>query len=156
LANICVSAPETSLSLIHAITQAGLESPKLDRYRNEAAASLLGLAPSKINTEGLLALRKLAASAPNPESDVVFLPQLRAVNAVKACQKWVEEAGGDDEDEDEDDAGVDEQVENAMLPVFVALAPILQNDHGKHWEFIFDLVENILEVSHRLPFTLLA
>ncbi|TFK22367.1 hypothetical protein FA15DRAFT_681687 [Coprinopsis marcescibilis] len=142
------TAPETSMAIIYAVTQAGLECQKLDRYRNEVAASLLGIKPDRVNTEGLLALRRLTAAAPDSESDVIFLPQLRAVNVVKACQKWVEGAGGEDEGDDEDeDEGVDEDVENAMLPVFAILAPILQNDHGKHWDFVFDVVETVLENS---------
>jgi len=53
------TAPQTSMTIIAAITTTGAEPPKLDRYRNEIAASLLGIKPQKANTEGLLALRRL-------------------------------------------------------------------------------------------------
>lgn len=129
-------APQTSMTLIAAITETGAEPMRLDRYRNEQAAELLGIRPSKINTAGLLTLRRLAASAPDLESDVVFLPQYRAVNVVKACQGWVTS----------DDADVDEEVESAMTLIFEYLAPILQNVPGSHWEFIWDVLENNLEV----------
>ncbi|CAA7268465.1 unnamed protein product [Cyclocybe aegerita] len=132
------AAPQTSMSLISAITYTGTEPPKLDRYRNELAASLLGIKPAKANTDGLFTLRKLAASAPDPEGDVAFLPTARAVNVVKACQAWVLESG---EDEDE----MDEEVESAMLSVFVHLAPILQNVPGGHWPFVFDVLEGVLD-----------
>jgi hypothetical protein len=111
----------------------------LDRYRNEQAAELLGIKPSSINTAGLLALRRLAAAAPDLESDIVFLPQNRAVNVIKACQSWVTS----------DDADVSEEVEGAMSLIFAYLAPILQNVPGSHWEFIWDLLENNLEVRAR-------
>lgn len=124
------------MTLIAAIAATGTEPPKLDRYRNELAASLLGIR-NDINTQGLLTLRRLAASAPNPESDVVFLPQVRAVNVIKAFQQWVAS--------EEEDVG--EDIENAMIHVFIHLAPILQNVTGKHWEFIFDVLESVLEVS---------
>ncbi|KAF8899801.1 hypothetical protein CPB84DRAFT_1780009 [Gymnopilus junonius] len=135
------AAPQTSLTIISAITGTGVEPPKLDRYRNELAAGLLGIKARKANTEGLLTLRKLAATAPAPESDVVFLPPLRAVNVVKACQAWVL---GDEDDEDEE---LDEELQSAMLPIFLHLAPILQNVPGAHWAFIFDVLEAVLESS---------
>lgn len=108
----------------------------LDRYRNELAAGMLGVPPSKANTEGLWLLRRLAAVAPDPESDIIFLPQLRAVNLMKVCQQWI----ASDED-------LDEEVESEMTLVFFHLAPILQNVQGVHWDLIFDVMENNLEVG---------
>lgn len=130
-------APQTSMAIVSAITEFAPEPPRLDRYRNELAAAFLGIKPSKANTEGLLTLRKLAASAPNPESDVVFLPQPRAVNIMKACQQWI----ASDED-------IDEEVESHMTLIFFYLAPILQDIPGAHWDLIFDILENNLEVSY--------
>ena len=131
-------APQTSMTIMSVVSATGAEPPKLDRYRNELAAALLGVKPHKANTEGLLTLRKLAACAPDPKGTVEFLPTPRAVNVVKACQSWVLS----DEDEDEE---LDEEVESAMLPIFTHLAPILQTVRGSHWEFIFDVLEAILE-----------
>ncbi len=128
------------MTVVSTITSRGAEPPKLDRYRNELAASLLGIKSYKANTEGLLTLRKLAASAPNPDGDVVFLPAPRAVNVVKAIQAWVLA-----EDEEVEDEEIDEEVESAMLPVFMNLAPILQSLNGSHWPFIFDVLEGVLE-----------
>ena len=129
-------APQSSIAIVSAVTHWAPETPRLDRYRNELAASLLGIPPREANTEGLLVLRRLAASAPNPESDVAFLPQPRAVNVVKACQQWI----ASDED-------VHEDVESAMTQIFVDLAPILQDVPGGHWDFILDVLENNLEVG---------
>lgn len=126
----------TSLALTKAVSSIGVDSPRLDRYRNELAASITGVPPSKASTAGLALLRKLIAAAPPADSDVVFLPQHRAVNLVKACQHW---ATSDDED-------IGEDVECAMTEVFVRVAPILQNVPGAHWEFIFDVVESNVEV----------
>ena len=133
--NFC-TAPETSMTITSTIVECAPEPPRLDRYRNEFAASLLGIPPSRVNTDGLLTLRRLASTAPDPESDVIFLPQHRAVNVVKACQQWI----SSDED-------IDEEVESAMLLVILHLAPILHTVPGAHWEFIFDLTESNLEVS---------
>ena len=127
------------MTIIAAITITGAEPPKLDRYRNEIAASLLGIKPHKANTEGLLALRRLAASAPDPDGDVVFLTSPRAINVVKACQGWVLADDGDDGEE------MEERVESAMLPIFMHLAPILQNVPGGPWAFVFDVLESVLE-----------
>ncbi|KII91341.1 hypothetical protein PLICRDRAFT_38089 [Plicaturopsis crispa FD-325 SS-3] len=128
------TAPQASITILLAITNFGPEPPRLDRYRNELAAGLLGVPPAKANTEGLLLLRRLAATAPDPDSDVVFLPQLRAVNVMKAFQQWI----ASDED-------IIEDVESEMTLIFHHLAPILQNVPGSHWELIFDVIENNLE-----------
>ena len=130
------------MTIIAVITATGATSPRLDRYRNEIAASLLGIKSHQANTEGLLALRKLAASAPDPDGDLVFLTSTRAINVVKACQRWVL---GDDGDDDDDGDEMEERVESAMLPIFMHLAPILQNVTGSHWAFMFDVLEGVLE-----------
>ncbi|KAF4581811.1 hypothetical protein EYR40_002829 [Pleurotus pulmonarius] len=129
------SAPLTSLAIITAISSVGVDSPRLDRYRNELAASVTGVTPANADTDGLVLLRKLVAIAPPPDSDVIFLPQHRAVNLVKACQQWATS----------DDGDIGEEVECAMTEVFVHAAPILQNVPGAHWEFIFDIVESNVE-----------
>ena len=74
-------------------------------------------------------------TAPDPDSDVIFIPQTRAVNFVKVCQQWVTS--------DED---IEEEVESRMTVLFFHLVPILQHVPGSHWDFIFDVVENNLEV----------
>ena len=130
-----VSAPHISLSIVFSLSRYAPETTKLDRFRNELAAGTLGVPASKINTEGLWLLRKLAATAPDPESDVIFLPQPRAVNLVKACQQWISA----DEDLEED-------VQSEMTLVFAALVPILSSVPGSHWELMFDVIENNLEV----------
>ncbi|EPQ53690.1 hypothetical protein GLOTRDRAFT_117039 [Gloeophyllum trabeum ATCC 11539] len=127
-------APLTSIALVSCVTAFGPEPPRLDRYRNELAAGIFGVPASKANDEGLLSLLRLAATAPDPESDVVFLPQPRAINLMKACQQWVES--------DED---ISEDVESAMTLIFYHLVPILQDVPGGHWDFIFDVIENNLE-----------
>jgi hypothetical protein len=128
-------APEISLAITLCVAQFGSEPPRLDRYRNELAAGVLGITASKANTDGLLLLRRLAATAPDPDSDVVFLSQPRAVNFVKACQGWITS-----------DADIEEDVESEITNIFFHLVPILENVSGAHWDFIFDLIENNLEV----------
>ena len=127
------------MTIISVLISRCAEPPRLDRYRNELAASLLGIKPHKANTEGLLTLRKLAAAAPDLDGDVVFLPTPRAVNVLKALQTWaLAEA-------EEDDEEMGEEVESAVLPIFVHLAPILQTVSGSHWPFMFDVLEGVLE-----------
>ena len=129
--------PQTSLAIISSVAQFAPEPPRLDRYRNELAANLLGIPPAKADSEGLLILQQLSAIAPNPDTDIVFFSQQRAVNVVKTCQQWITS--------DED---IGEPVESAMTAIFVHLAPILQNVPGSHWDLIFDVVENNLEVKN--------
>ncbi|KAI5116021.1 hypothetical protein M0805_005027, partial [Coniferiporia weirii] len=126
--------PNTALAIVLAVTESAIEPPSLDRYRNELAAGILGVRASKANTDGLALLRRLAITAPDPESDVVFLPQNRAVNFMKVCQTWITS-----------DIDIDEDAESEMTLIFQHLAPILQNVPGAHWELIFDVIENNLE-----------
>jgi hypothetical protein len=135
------AAPNASCAITALVAQYAPETPRLDRYRNELAANTLGVPAARANSTGLATLRALAAAAPPPQSDAAFLPQLRAVNLVKACQKWVEA----------DDVDVDEALDGAMTLVFLHAAPVLQHVPGAHWEFIFDVMENNLEVSVRVP-----
>ncbi|KZT28004.1 hypothetical protein NEOLEDRAFT_1059411 [Neolentinus lepideus HHB14362 ss-1] len=128
------AAPLTSIAIVSSVTALGPEPPRLDRYRNELAAGVLGTPATNANNEGLLTLMRLAATAPDPDSDVVFLPQFRAVNLMKACQQWIES--------DED---ISEDLESVMTLVFYYLVPILQDVPGGHWDFIFDVTENNLE-----------
>lgn len=134
-----MAAPFTSSAIILAISESGLEPPRLDRYRNELAGSIFGVPASKANTDGLRTLYRLSLSAPDMDSEVAFLPQPRAVNFMKTCQQWIIS--------DED---IDEDVECEMVAVFLHLAPILQNLIGSHWDLVFDVMENNLEV--RCPF----
>lgn len=73
---------------------------------------------------------------PDQESDVIFLSQNRAMNVVIACQNWVVS----------DDVEINEEVDEAMMFIFVSLVPILQSTPGSHWEFIWDMAEGYLEV----------
>jgi len=131
-------APQTTLAILSSITEFAPEPLRMDRYRNEIASEILGVPASKANTAGVILLRRLAATAPDSESDIAFLPQQRAVNVVKTCQAWVVS--------DED---IDEEVESMITLLCIHLAPILQNVAGNHWEFIFDVIENNLEVCQQ-------
>ncbi|KAH7882407.1 hypothetical protein F5I97DRAFT_1939442 [Phlebopus sp. FC_14] len=122
------TAPQTTISILTSIAEHVPEPHRLDRYRNELAASLLGVRPRDSTSTGLSLLRLLAATAPHPDSDVIFLPQQRAVNVMKVCQAWIAAEDGSEED-----------VESAMTLIFLHLAPILQSIPGSHWEFIWDV-----------------
>jgi hypothetical protein len=124
------------MAIVSSISEFAPASARLDRYRNELASSLLGVPAVKANQEGLLLLRKLAASAPDRDSELVFLPQQRAINVMKVCKEWITS--------DED---VDDELLNEMTLIFVHLIPILQNVPGNHWELIFDVIENNFEVT---------
>ncbi|KAI6158556.1 hypothetical protein EDD17DRAFT_1622088 [Pisolithus thermaeus] len=130
------AAPQTAIAILASITEYAPEPLKLDRYRNELAATLLGVKPEDAETTGLKYLRLLSASAPDSNSEVVFLPQHRAVNVMRACQTWIAEG-------DED---ASEELESAMTLIFRHIAPILENVPGSHWEFIWDVIENNLEI----------
>jgi E3 ubiquitin-protein ligase listerin len=129
------SALQTSLAISLAVIEVAPEPSRLDRYRNELASKLSGVPPSKANTTGFRLLRCLSAVAPDPESDVIFLPQQRAVFVVQTLQAWM----GSDED-------LEERVESEVTLMLFNLVPILQSIQGAHWDFILDLIESNIEV----------
>lgn len=134
------TAPYTAEAIFNAVVSTGVETPLLNRLRNEAASDLIGISSSKANTEGARQLRLLLLLAPPLDSDAVFLPTQRAINLVQAIEKWITSDESDDDDE-----GVDPIVESRTLALFQQLAPILQSLSGRHWEFAFDVVESTLE-----------
>lgn len=130
-----VLAPQASLSIILVVVRLGIQSPRLDRYRNELASHLSGVSPNKANHSGLRLLRQFIATTPQSDSDVEIIPQQRAIFLLQALQKWV---ASDEE--------LDEEIESLMAHLFQHLAPIVQTVLGAHWDLIFDVIETNLEV----------
>jgi hypothetical protein len=124
------------MSIVSAMVQNGLETQALDRYRNEIASAITGIPPRRASDEGVPLLRHLFALAPQLESDVAFLPPTRAVQVLQTIQKWISS-----------DEEIDPVVESQTAGLLLHLAPIVQSLQGSHWDFAFDLIENILEVS---------
>ncbi|KAG8689520.1 hypothetical protein FRC08_010916, partial [Ceratobasidium sp. 394] len=118
------------------IASRGVESPRLDRWRNELASRLAGIPPSSANTAGIPLLRGLNSLAPPVDSGVIYLPQQRAVYLVQALQKWMTS-----------DEELDESLEAYVTVTLYHLLPILQTVPGVHWEFAFDILENNLGVD---------
>jgi E3 ubiquitin-protein ligase listerin len=129
-------AAQTSLSIVSAVVQNDLETPTLDRYRNEIASAITGIPPRRASDEGVLLLRHLLVLAPQPESDVAFLPSTRAVQVLQAIQKWISS-----------DEEIDPVIESQTVGLLLHSAPIVQSLQGAHWEFAFNIIENTLEVS---------
>ncbi|KAF8317156.1 hypothetical protein DL93DRAFT_2055777 [Clavulina sp. PMI_390] len=130
------NASHIAEAIVHCVASLNLESPRLDRIRNEVAARISGVRPPKANSEGLRLLRVLNASAPPHNSEVVFLPQQRTVFMFQTLQRWVEEQDY-----------LEEEVESQFAELFVHVAPILQSLPGAHWELIFNVVENNIDNS---------
>ncbi|KAG9100434.1 hypothetical protein FRC06_004143 [Ceratobasidium sp. 370] len=118
------------------IASRGVESPRLDRWRNELASRLTGVPPSSANTTGIPLLKTLNTLAPPVESGIIYLPQQRAVYLVQTLQKWM----ASDED-------LDECLEAHVTVTLYHLLPILQTVPGAHWEFAFDILESNLGVD---------
>ncbi len=111
--------------VIKALCCAGAEGKAMERWRAEWTGAIL-------NGGGVRHMRKLAASIPRAESDVVFVqPVQRAVNLVRAMEEFVSE-------EDEDPV-----IATLLLP----LLPILQNVPGAHWDFIYDVIASSVDLK---------
>ncbi|KAG9125401.1 hypothetical protein FRC07_007760 [Ceratobasidium sp. 392] len=128
--------PLPAVAIGSVVAARGVESPRLDRWRNELASRLAGVPPSSANAVGIPLLRTLNSLAPPTESGIVFLPQQRAVYLIQALQKWMTS--------DED---LDESLESHVTITLYHLLPIIQTVPGAHWEFTFDILENNLGVD---------
>ncbi|KAH7332749.1 hypothetical protein B0J17DRAFT_677411 [Rhizoctonia solani] len=114
----------------------GIESPRLDRWRNDIASRIPGVSMNNINQAGLPLLRALSCLAPPLDSGIIFMPQQRAVYLVQALQKWMSS-----------DEELDTSMEALLTTLLVHLLPILQTVPGAHWEFILDILETNLSVE---------
>ncbi|KAG8794615.1 hypothetical protein FRC12_023113 [Ceratobasidium sp. 428] len=125
------------------LSSRGVESPRLDRWRNEVASRLTGVTPSSANAIGIPLLILLNSLAPPTESGIVFLPQQRAVYLIQALQKWMTS-----------DEELDESLEAHVTTTLYHLLPIIQTVPGAHWEFTFDLLETNFGVDGETTSTL--
>ncbi|CAE6368756.1 unnamed protein product [Rhizoctonia solani] len=128
--------PQAAEAIGSVLAARGVESPRLDRWRNDIASRIPGVSSDSINQTGLPLLRALNSLAPPPESGIVFMPQQRAVYLVQALQKWM---SSDDE--------IDTSMEALLTVLLRHLLPILQTVRGAHWEFILDILETNLSVE---------
>ncbi|WVQ74909.1 hypothetical protein IAR50_004517 [Cryptococcus sp. DSM 104548] len=132
-------APQLALAIILAIKPLLLDAQPFMTAQNRLASAITTIPPSKCHT-ALNLLRIFNASAPPPDSTSVFLPQQRALFALRHVAGWLT---SDDVDED----NLPEDMEYRVLELESAVAPIVQDVGGNHWDGIFDLVESGLENS---------
>lgn len=118
------------------IAARGVESPRLDRWRNDIASRIPGVPMNNTNEAGLPLLRALCCLAPPLDSGVIFMPQQRAIYLVQALQKWMSS-----------DEEFDSSMEVLLTTLLNHLLPILQTVRGAHWEFILDILETNLSVE---------
>ena len=126
------------MSIILAIKPFMLESKALDTAQNRLANALTSIRAKDVATRGIPALRLLLASAPPSDSTSLFIPQQRALFVLRHVTGWLA-------DDDADD--LPEETEYRIAELCTALAPIVQDLTGAHWDSIFDIVESGLDVS---------
>ncbi|KAF8329398.1 uncharacterized protein EI90DRAFT_3125180 [Cantharellus anzutake] len=133
----------TACAICGCITELNFETPRLDRYRNELASRISGVASAEADTQGLRLLRLLNACAPSDESYAVFLPQQRVVFMLQGLQKWVAE-----------DADLGAQLELELVTALTHIVSLIQSVPGAHWDLISSLIEMNLEACCMLLKTL--
>ncbi|CEH17942.1 Predicted E3 ubiquitin ligase [Ceraceosorus bombacis] len=114
-----------------------LSSPVYERVRNELAARLAGIPPTRVEKEGLPLLRLLLAAAPPEDAPVALVPQQRAIFLLQAVQKWYAS----------DEAELGEESFVRLSQIFSELLPIVDNMPGSHLELILDVLEAQLEAG---------
>ncbi|BEI93821.1 uncharacterized protein CcaverHIS019_0602800 [Cutaneotrichosporon cavernicola] len=130
--------PELAQAIILAIKPLMLDARAFDVAQNRLANALTGISIKNVNEKGVPALRLLAATAPPRDSLSVFLPQQRAVFVLRHVGGWLTS-----EDEAADD--LSDEVDTRVAELYAALAPIVQDLSGAHWDGIFDLIESGLD-----------
>lgn len=132
---------DIAIATLLAVKDLLLDSQAFDQAQNRLASTLTGVSLKKANSHGVAYLRLLAASAPPAGAASTFIPQQRAMFVMRHVAGWLT-----DESDDADDLA--EELEARVAEVYTALAPIVQDIPGAHWDSIFDLIESSLEVSH--------
>jgi hypothetical protein len=125
--------PEIALAIILAIKPLMVDSKAFATAQNRLANALTGVSVRAANDKGLPALRLLIASAPPADSASLFIPQQRAVFALRHVGGWLTS-----EDEAADDLA--DEIDVRVAELYTALAPIVQDLAGAHWDAIFDLI----------------
>lgn len=126
-------------AILQCVTRLLQQSPRLDRCRNEFASRLTAVPITKAATEGLRLLQLLASTAPTDDSEDAFLPEQRTIFVMQHLNGWLTST---------DDAADDlpEEVEARVCLLYSELCPILQSRPGAHWNSVFDMISNNLEV----------
>jgi len=130
--------PQLALAIILVVKPLLLDSKSFSTAQNRLANALTGIPVKQANTRGIPALRLVVASAPPPDAASVFLPQQRALFVLRHVSFWLIDDGADD---------LAEEIEYRVAELYNAVAPIVQDRSGAHWDSIFDLMESGLQVS---------
>ena len=134
--------PMTTRVILQAVVPQLEKSPRLDRVRNDIASRLTAIPVAKASSSGLRLLSNLLASSPSMDSEDAFLPEQRSIFVMQHLTQWLT---SDDEAVDD----LPEEVEARICLLFAELAPIVQARPGAHWNSIFDMIANNLEVCAR-------
>ncbi|KAL7422810.1 hypothetical protein Q5752_002106 [Cryptotrichosporon argae] len=130
------NAPNLALAIIHAVKPLLLDTKPLELAQNRLANVLTGIAPAQATARGLPLLRLLLASAPPADSAALFLPQNRALFVLRHLATWLAS-----------DTELADEIEPRVAELYTALAPVVQDVLGTHWDNMFDLLEAGLEVG---------
>ncbi|OCF39032.1 hypothetical protein I317_07169 [Kwoniella heveanensis CBS 569] len=138
-------APQLALAIILAVKPILLDTKPFSLAQSRLANALTSVKPTAaaVTKQGLPYLRLLIASAPPADAASVFLPQQRALFVLRHVNGWLTA----EEDDDDEEAEMPEEVECRIAELETAVAPIVQDLSGAHWDGIFDLVENGLDAS---------
>lgn len=126
------------IAIFLAIKPLLLDSERFQTAQNRLASYLTTIKPSQAGKEGIPAIRRLLTSAPPADAPSVFLPQQRAIFVLRHIGSWLTSDEADD---------FDESMEVYVTQLYAALAPVVQDVSGGHWDAIFDMIESGLDVS---------
>ncbi|WRT68426.1 uncharacterized protein IL334_005402 [Kwoniella shivajii] len=131
-------APQLALAIIYAVKPLLLDHKSFSVAQNRLANALTSVKADStaVTKQGIPYIRLLIASAPPADAASVFLPQQRAIFVLRHVNSWL--IADDD---------MPEEIEYRIAELETALAPIVQDLPGGHWDAIFDLIESGLDLS---------
>lgn len=132
---MCAADHAKSVTLMRGIRDHVHHTNLFQRYYAETSSLLSTIKAEDVNTAGLHLLEQMVVAVCPSQTEQQSMTPQRAVFTLQTMQSWADKC---------DD--LSENAQSTMLHAMASFIDVVQNVHGKHWEFMMDLTEASIEV----------